>query len=198
MNQDLLPKDFFKKNPLNQYSAAMFADLSIRTVTWDDLNEKVESFVSPNINAARRAKVLEQKKQTDALQTPEEIVSQMRKKSDTLVNPLLCKKAIAIQDQVMPLILKRYKTTFQTCFVESAVRIFGNADRQYTIELWKQYKEIRNPYAQSMACVVFGAQELEEAVPLLLAEYERMKKDYPSESYSQGPLLAIYKLYGMA
>ena len=53
MNQDLLPKDFFKKNPLNQYSAAMFADLSIRTVTWDDLNEKVESFVSPNINAAR-------------------------------------------------------------------------------------------------------------------------------------------------
>ncbi len=86
----------------------------------------------------------------------------------------------------MPLILKRYKTTFQTCFVETAVRILGNTD-----ELWKHYKEIRNPYAQSMACLLFGTHELKEAVPLLLAEYERMKKEYPEESYNQGPLLAL-------
>ena len=74
----------------------------------------------------------------------------------------------------MPLILKRYKTTFQTCFVETAVRILGNTD-----ELWKHYKEIRNPYAQSMACLLFGTHELKEAVPLLLAEYNsfRLKHD---------------------
>ena len=98
----------------------------------------------------------------------------------------------------MPLILKRYKTTFQTCFVETAVRILGNTDRQYTIELWKHYKEIRNPSAQSMACLLFGTHELKEAVPLLLAEYERMKKEYPEESFNQGPLLALYKICGEA
>ena len=167
-------------------------------ITWEKMNEEIEKIIGPNIEAKRRMEVLEQKKQIDALQTSEEIVARMRKDNDTLSQPLLCKKAIAMQDQVMPLILKRYKTTFQTCFVETAVRILGNTDRQYTIELWKHYKEIRNPYAQSMACLLFGTHELKEAVPLLLAEYERMKKEYPEESFNQGPLLALYKICGEA
>ena len=198
MEPESLPKNFFKKHPLDRYSAAMFADLVIQMAAMDELNERIENVIGQNIAGTRRVKLQEQKKQIEALQTPEEIVAQMRKENDALVIPLLCRKAIAVQDQAVPLILKRYKTTFQTCFVETAVRILGNTDRQYTIELWEHYQEIRNPYARSMACLLFGTHELKETVPLLLAEYERMKKDYPEESFNQGPLLAIYRLYGEA
>lgn len=60
------------------------------------------------------------------------------------------------------------------------------------------YPEIRNPYAQSMACLVFGIQKQEDTLPLLLAEYQRLKKEFPEESLCQGPLLAIYILYDKA
>ena len=90
----MLPKYFFKKHPLDQYSAAMFADLSIRMITWEKMNEEIEKIIGPNIEAKRRMEVLEQKKQIDALQTSEEIVARMRKDNDTLSQPLLCKKQL--------------------------------------------------------------------------------------------------------
>ena len=33
------------------------------------------------------------------------------------------------------------------------------------------------------------------AAPLLLKEYERMKREYPEESLCQGPLLGLYAMY---
>ena len=33
---------------------------------------------------------------------------------------------------------------------------------------------------------------MEEAIPLLMKEYERFGREYPDESYDQGPLLALY------
>ncbi len=196
MNKELLPKGFLRKHPLAQYSAASFADLGIRIIHADELNEEIDKIVSPTIEASRRAAVLQEKKQIDALNTPEAVVAQMRKDTDVLNQNPLCKKALSMQDEVLPLILKRYKSTFQVYFVETSVRILGNADRKYTAELLDMYKEIRNPYAQSMACLLFGEHELEEAVPLLLSEFERLKKQYPDESYDQEPLLALHIMYG--
>ena len=94
--------------------------------------------------------------------------------------------------------LRRLRTSFQEKFVETAVYTLAHAEQAYVDQLIEMYSEIRNPYAQSMACLVFGVQEREDTVELLLREYERLKKDYPEESYCQGPLLAIYILYGDA
>ena len=49
-----------------------------------------------------------------------------------------------------------------------------------------------------MACVVFGVHMRVRMLLLMLLEYERFRKEYPEESYCQGPLLAIYILYGRA
>ena len=45
--------------------------------------------------------------------------------------------------------------------------------------------------------MVFGMHDCEEMIPMLLREYERFREDYPDEEYEQGPLLALYQLYGM-
>lgn len=84
------------------------------------------------------------------------------------------------------------------CSMDSIPYILGHAEREYVDQLIEMYPEIRNPYAQSMACVALGVQEREDTLPLLLREYERLKRQYPEESYCQGPLLAIYILYGKA
>ena len=198
MNRELLPKNFIKKHPLKEYSAAMFADLNIRLVHADELNAEIDKIVIPRIERDRREAILQGKKHIEEIKTAEEIVAQMRKKNEMSVIPLLCKKALTIQDEVMPLVLRRYKTTIQDHFIETAVRLFGNADRKYAIDLFHQYHEIRNEYARSMACLLFGEQNIEESIPLLLSEYERFMKSYPEESYDQGPLFALHILCGEA
>ena len=176
----------------------MFADLNIRLVHADELNAEIDKIIIPRIEQDRREAILQGEKRIKEIETAEEIVAQMRKKNEMSIIPLLCKKALTIQDEVMPLVLRRYKTTIQDHFIETAVRLFGNADRKYAIDLFHQYHEIRNEYARSMACLLFGEQNIEESIPLLLSEYERFMKSYPEESYDQGPLFALHILCGEA
>ena len=196
MNTDLLPKGFLKKHPLANISAAKLTDFSIRFLMSDEVTDRIEQFVGPRIAPSRLDETDTEKALIAAMNTPEEIVAQMRKTNDMLIIPLICKKVLSMQEEAIPLILKRYKTTFQDQFVETAARILGNADRKYTLDLLEHYREIRNPYAQSIACLLFGEHRLEEAAVLLLSEYERFRTRFPDTSHAQGPLFALHLLFG--
>lgn len=198
LNKNQVPKNFFKKNPLNEISAAKIADFSIMTLHADELNEEINRIVIPKLPSSRQSCIQQEKESILSLETAQDIVAYMRKSVDTVCVTLLCKKALQMQESIMPLILRRYKTVFIDEFIDLSVRIFGNADAKYTRQLLDQYKEIRNPYAQSMACLLFGEHRIEEAVPLLLTEYERFKAQFPNDSYNQCPLLALYILFGKA
>lgn len=195
MGEYLLHKSFFKKNPLDKISAAMIADFSLTVQFNDELQAKMEEIISEHMPDERYIQVAKDKEEVEKLDSGEAVVSYMRKNHDNLVDSMFCKKALTLEPEAAPLIVRRYKTTALDHFVELAFRILAKADKKYAEQLFKEYHEIRNPYAQSMACLLFGEQEMEEAVPLLKREYERFKKDYPEESYDQAPLLALYILY---
>ena len=74
----------------------------------------------------------------------------------------------------------------------------ANAEVSCMEQLKAIYPDIRNPYAQSKACLLFGMRKQTDTLPLLLREYERMKKSYPDESFAEGPLLGIYLLFDKA
>ena len=196
MDRKLLPKNFFRDNPLDEMSTARLADFSIRTVLKDDLNNELGKILQPVLSESRVRDIQESQATLDGLETAEELIMYMRKGAESLTYPTLCRKALAIQDKIMPLIIRRYLTTAQTCFIEAAVRIFGNADRKYTEELLKEYGNIRNPYAQANACLLFGEFKMKETVPLLLSEYAKFRRNYPGESYAQCPLFALHIIYG--
>ena len=120
----------------------------------------------------------------------------MRKGYDVLVDSLLCKKVLSLIDDAGPHIVKRYKTTGQDSFIELAFRILVHADKRYAEELLGMYHDIRNPYAQAMACLLFGEHNMKSSASFLLKEYKRFQTDYPSESFDQFPLLALYILFG--
>lgn len=196
MEENILPKGFFKKNPLRELSAAVIADYSAELELSDELNDKIEDIVGVSMTDERRAQVKQDKQEVAALTSGEDIERYMRKKHDVLANPLLCKKALSLIEDAAPHIIRRYQTTAQDAFIELAFRILVHADKRYTEELYAAYHDIRNPYAQATACLLFGEHNMMSSVSFLLKEYKRFQTDYPRESFDQFPLLALYILFG--
>lgn len=198
MEENILPKGFFKKNPLRELSAAAIADYSAKVEPIDEFNDKINDIVDATMTNERRTRVEQDKHEVDMLTSGEDVERYMRKKHDILVYPLLCKKALSLIEDAAPHIIKRYKTTAQDAFIELAFRIFVHADKWYAEELFTAYHDIRNPYAQATACLLFGEHDMKPSVPLLIKEYKRFQTDYPSEGFDQFPLLALYILFGKA
>lgn len=197
MDKKLLPKNFFRDNPLDEMSAPLLAHFSITTGFNEKLQEAMWEILEGDLDPKRKAVIKEEQEKISRLETGEEVVKFIRSGYDVVNRELLCKKVLTMQAEVMPPLLRRFKTSFQDSVTETAVYILGHADQEYVDQLIEMYSEIRSPYAQSMACVSLGVQEREDVLPLMLREYERFKREYPDESYCQGPLLAIYILYEM-
>ena len=198
MDNTLLPKGFFKNNPLEEMSAARFTDSFTIAEMNDEIHGEITKALLQALPPERIEKMQAEADLIDGLESAEEIVAYMRKISEPSNRPALCKKALAVQAEVMPLILRRFLTSSQDVFIDTAARIFICAERIYAEQLLQSYREIRDAYAQSVACLVFGEHKLGTAVPLLLREYKRFQNSYPDESYAQGPLLALYIIYGKA
>ena len=196
MDKKLLPKNFFKENPLDQLSAPQIAYFAM-TVGFDEkIQNMLQDVLDEALESGRKAQIKAEAAAISRLETGDETVKFMRSGYDIANREILCKKALTMQAEVMPPMLRRLRTSFQEKFVETAVYTLAHAEQVYIDQLIRIYPEIRSPYAQSMVCLVLGVQEREDSLELLLREYKRLKKDYPGESYCQGPLLAIYVLCG--
>lgn len=198
MDKKLLPKNFFRDNPLDKMSAPLVAHFSMTAGFNEKLQAAMWDILEGELDPERKAKIKAEQEEIPRLETGEAVVKFIRNDYDVVNRDRLCKKALTMQAEVMPPLLRRFKTSLQDSVTETAVYILSYADREYVDQLIAMYPEIRSPYAQSMACVALGVQEREDTLPLLLREYERFKREYPEESYCQGPLLAIYILYGKA
>lgn len=195
MDNRVLPKKFFKNNPLLGISAASIAYSSMILHFTPEATQAITEELYKTCSEERRSNIEKEKKIIDELRTAEEIINFMRKQYEIINQSRLCEKVLTMQESVIPLILQRYRTTLQDTFVETSIRILVHGDLRYVESLLEMYDQIRNPYAQSMACLVIGMRKIERAAPLLLQEYERMKQVYPEESLCQGPLLGLYAMY---
>lgn len=195
MNERILPKNFFRDNPFQSFSAAQIAHFKMSVSFEAEIDKIMEETVSRGIAAERRASIAEEKDKIEGFSTAEEVVAFMRTSFDGVNQTQLCRKALTMQETVIPLMLQRYRTTLQDVFADTSVMILARAEKCHVERLMEMYDQIRNPYAKSMACLVIGMRKTEGAAPLLLKEYERMKWEYPEESLCQGPLLGLYAMY---
>lgn len=193
MDKKLLPKNFFRDNRLDMSSAQVMACLSGLMSNNDEYLEETEDNIKKKLDPEEFALLNEERAEIFALETGPETVKYIRRGISIFNYPMLTQKILTMQEEVMPLLLRRYLTSSLDSVIESVMFVLlnDNADSQYVDQLIADYPQIRNPYAQSMACVVFGARQREELLPLLLREYERLEREYPEESYCQGPLVAI-------
>ena len=191
-----LPNSFFRKNPLLHLSAAMIAHYTITA----RLNEKFDSLVhnltEEGIDDIRKAKIQQERQHIEETKDPAALVEFMRKGHDIFNQNLLCEKILQDQEQTMPLLLKRYRTCALDQFIDAATAVLATGEKKYAQQLRDIYADIRDPFAQACACLVFGMQKMDEEIPFLLHEYERFQQEYPKETYEQHPLLALYLLHG--
>ena len=198
MDKKLLPKGFFSKNPLKKMSAAQIAYFSMDIAFDEEIHEVIFDQIAEDIDIERMEKIQSEAEKISQLKSGEQIVRFMRTEYDIINRWKLCQKALSMQEEVVPLMLQRLRTNKQDMFIESSIQILAYCEPVYLEQLKAMYHEIRNPYTQSMACLVFGMRHEEDTLQLLLEEYERFKKEYVEEDFSQGPLLAINILYGKA
>ena len=195
MDQSLLPKNFFKNEPLEEMSTAILAHFSMTALFADRMEAAVEEILDDKLPAERKVQIAAEKEAIAKLAGGEEAVRFIRKGFDIINRPTLCKKLLTMQEEVMPPLLRRFRTSFQDEVVETTAFCLAYGELEYVEQVKAMYGEIRNPYAQSMACLIFGMRKQEDMLPLLLKEYQRMKEEHPEESLCQGPLLAIYILF---
>ena len=194
--ENRLSNQFFRKNPLKEISSATIAHYAIEMRLNEKLDQTISDIVSPDIDPKRKEKVLQERRHLEQLSNPAELTEFVRKGYDILNQHLLCTKILSQEEQVIPLLLKRYRTCALDLFIETTATILVHGKREYVQLLREMYDEIRSPYAQAKACLVFGMCEMENEIPFLLKEYQRFQREYPNESFDQHPLLSLYLLHG--
>lgn len=195
MGEIQLPKHFFEEHPLNDVSTALMTHFRMLTITMSELNEQINEMVVPRMEKSRYDQYMTEKECVENLKNAEDIVSYMRKVKDPNNISLLIQKAIAYQDDVMPLVLKRICKSGHDVFIENAAILIANTDIKYTEELYAVFPDIRNAYARSELCIVFGVKKKVEYTQLLMEQFRKIKEERPDEDYEQGPLLALHLIY---
>lgn len=196
MQNNKLPKNFLKDNPLDELSTAMLTHFRMITITIPELNNQVSDVVVPTMEQSRLEQYQTEKENIMNLCKVEEIVLYMRKIKDPANSSLLLEKAIDYQNEIMPLVLKRICTSGHDVFIENTAVLLANVDEKYTDQLYNLFPEIRNPYARSELCIVFGVKKKVEYTDLLLKQFKQIKEERPDNDYEQGPLLALNLIYG--
>lgn len=198
MQNNTLPKNFLKDNPLDELSTAMLTHFRMITITIPELNNQVSDAVVPAMEQSRLEQYQTEKENIMNLCKAEDIVLYMRKIKDPANSSLLLEKALDYQDEIMPLVLKKICTSGHDVFIENTAILLANADEKYTEQLYNLFPEIRNPYARSELCIVFGVKQKAEYTDLLLKQFKQIKEERPDNDYEQGPLLALNLIYGNA
>lgn len=197
MDNMQLTGQFFEENPLSEISTALLTHFRIMTVTMSDLEEEMNGMVIPVMDETRHEKYLAEKEQIMNLYKAEDIVSCMRKIKDSANISLLIRKAIEYQDEVAPIVLKKICRSGHDLFIENSALLLANADTKYTEQLYEIFPDIRNAYARSEMCIVFGVKKKAEYTPLLLEQFYKIGQERPDQDYEQGPLLALYLINDM-
>lgn len=195
-----LPKRFFQEHPLDEISFARFSYFKMTKMgqamlSDDALNDEIKT----HLPQERKDLIASENERISKLQTAEEIIDALRKEREIFCRDAIVLRALEMEDAVLPLLLRRFQKNSMDFFLEGAAEIIARAKPEYSEKLFAEYDLIRAPYARAQACLVFAAQKMEQTIPLLLQEVERLGQIKEREHHSdlsQAPLLALHVLCG--
>ena len=198
MSKQLLNK-FFKENTVkkNIPTAQAIAHFHIELENNPEANEKIQGLFNEEIfksQPKREEKVLAEKNEIESATTYEQIINFMRRDTDPMNRNVLINKAMEFENDIVPDILKRLKTSLNDGFTETAIRVLAKSGKDIVEELIGYFDDIRNPYAQSMVLVLLGFKTDETHIPWFIKQYDKLKKLYPNETYCEGAYYALYEI----
>ena len=130
----------------------------------------------------------------EAITSAAELVKLMRRGQDPLNQDAIVKKAMVLENEVIPDVLKRFKTNMTTEFIEMATQVLGKSKMEVAETIIGYFDEIRSPYARSMALILIGFKAGEGRIPWLISKYHELEKKYPQEDYHQGAYYGLCEM----
>ena len=190
---------FFKENGVQNDkvpSPPAIANFSIKMFMSPKVSEKFGEIESEILKVQqKRGEVVEaEKREIESATTSEQIIQFMRRSPDIINQPSLVKQALLLENEVIPEILKRLKTSLNTGFIETSTRILAVSNINVAEDLIGYYDDVRSPYAQGMILVILGFKAEEVHVPWIIEKYKTLRKLYPNETYSDGAIYALIEI----
>ena len=125
-----------------------------------------------------------------------ELVRIMRRKVDPLNQYAIVKRAMELESEVVPDVLRRFKNNRMDGFIEVATLVLGKSKIDIAGDIIGFYDEMQNPYAQSMALLLLGFKADEDKIPWLISKYHELKKQYPREEFHEGAWYGLSEMHG--
>lgn len=180
-----LSKKFFDKNPVEEISAArlLYSTLLIPGV------EQLASKVARRFIVRGRGETKRIKRETN----PENLLKMMEQRPDPINHWLLKKKILSFSKFTIPKIIEKLKDTQDDTFAELSIGIIYESKIDCSSQLLGILDSIKDPYTQSLVCLLLGLIGSREAIQPVWNYYHFLKDKYPQEAHEQGPLLALYE-----
>lgn len=194
----IVPEQFYEDNPLPRMTSAAIAIFQMDMLESDSLMESVQSIADEALSGSRKKEIAEDRDYLLSLSTPDELFNYMRKRCELANRHLLCRKALEMEDEIMPELIRKWKRNGGDMFCESAALISSQTQEKYIDQIVDEFEEFQKPYGIYTCCTLLAFRGRTDALPKIMKAYKMMhsRSDLVSEDYDKGPLYAIYILTG--
>ena len=183
-------KRFLKTHRYKKFSPAKF---EYSLFLYKDAEEKMYELTKAFVHRDEDEELANQKLIEEA-QTAEDVIKLMRKNIPLVDRLKIIQKAVAMEEETLPLIQKRALTNRQDIFIENALKYFLRCKTNCCEWILENYQDFKSDYLKSMLCLVLGFRGSADMIEFLIEEADRLERDYPDESFDQGPMLAVQEL----
>ena len=168
----------------------------------------LKAFVAPESDDTRKAfeglcemtmperieEAAAEKAEIEKVSEGSELVRIMRRKFDSLNQQAVISKAMELESDVVPDVLRRYRNNRVDEFIEIATQVLCKTKLDIAETIIGYYDEMPNPYGQSMALVLLGFKAEESRIPWLILKYHELKRSYPRESFHEGAWYGLLEM----
>lgn len=183
-------KRFLKTHRDKDFSPAKY---EYSLFLYKDIEDKMYELTNKFVHRDKKEELANLKTIAEA-QTAEDVINLMRKKFPIDDRLKIIKKAVEMEEETLPLIQKRALTNRQDIFIENTLKYFLHCKTNCCEWILGNYQNFKSEYLKSMLCLVLGFRGEADMIEFLIKEAERLERDYPNESFDQGPALAVQEL----
>ena len=124
-----LPNSFFREHPLEKLSFAHFSFFKLAELKPGAIATLYSNEMAQLLTQERREYFAAENERIMKLETAEEVIEAIRKEKESLCFDALIRRALELEETVLPLLLRRYQTSNLEQFIETAGNIFAHADQ---------------------------------------------------------------------
>ncbi|WP_373482803.1 hypothetical protein [Acetobacterium sp.] len=193
MANKILTKKFFRDNPCLENSVQQFI---YSYLLYDGVEDVANEMILQNglLSNERLEQIRQENELIKSEQSPEAIFQLLRKKIDMMNRVELISKALEFEEVILPMVIEKLMRSNHHIFIENSMFFLAKSQRNGSPLLQEKYSEIRSPYVQSLICLIIGFRGEEDTISWMMDRFFEMKKMYPSETYAEGPLIALHEL----